>query len=161
MVLSHPCPVPTNPDPGGQRIPHLLPQLTWASLEASPRSRTLSKAGTGGERLSLSFLASSSQLRIFKAEQTSTKHPSYPQDQLLNMTLLEGSIGVEDLVLLEPLEEESMLKNLQLRYENKEIYVSTCGCPDGGDQRVHMLPFLPLFLSFIFFPDYRPTLGTC
>ncbi|XP_005879068.1 PREDICTED: unconventional myosin-Ia [Myotis brandtii] len=38
------------------------------------------------------------------------------------MTLLEGSIGVEDLVLLEPLEEESMLKNLQLRYENKEIY---------------------------------------
>lgn len=45
------------------------------------------------------------------------------------MTLLEGSIGVEDLVLLEPLEEESMLKNLQLRYENKEIYVSACGCP--------------------------------
>ncbi|XP_006757419.1 PREDICTED: unconventional myosin-Ia [Myotis davidii] len=38
------------------------------------------------------------------------------------MTLLEGSIGVEDLVLLEPLEEESMLKNLQLRYESKEIY---------------------------------------
>ncbi|XP_059539291.1 unconventional myosin-Ia isoform X2 [Myotis daubentonii] len=38
------------------------------------------------------------------------------------MTLLEGSVGVEDLVLLEPLEEESMLKNLQLRYENKEIY---------------------------------------
>ncbi|XP_054574915.1 unconventional myosin-Ia [Eptesicus fuscus] len=38
------------------------------------------------------------------------------------MTLREGSIGVEDLVLLEPLEEESMLKNLQLRYENKEIY---------------------------------------
>lgn len=40
------------------------------------------------------------------------------------MPILEGSIGVEDLVLLEPLEEESLLKNLQLRYENKEIYVS-------------------------------------
>ncbi|KAM6155005.1 unconventional myosin-Ia [Erethizon dorsatum] len=38
------------------------------------------------------------------------------------MPLMEGSVGVEDLVLLEPLEEASMLKNLQLRYENKEIY---------------------------------------
>ncbi|XP_054941554.1 unconventional myosin-Ia isoform X5 [Physeter macrocephalus] len=38
------------------------------------------------------------------------------------MTLLEGSIGVEDLVLLEPLEQESLIKNLQLRYENREIY---------------------------------------
>lgn len=45
------------------------------------------------------------------------------------MPLLEGSVGVEDLVLLEPLEEESMLKNLQLRYENKEVYVSARGCP--------------------------------
>ncbi|XP_047642934.1 unconventional myosin-Ia isoform X1 [Phacochoerus africanus] len=36
--------------------------------------------------------------------------------------LLEGSMGVEDLVLLEPLEEESLLKNLQLRHEKKEIY---------------------------------------
>lgn len=38
------------------------------------------------------------------------------------MTLLESSVGVEDLVLLEPLEQESLLKNLQLRYEKKEIY---------------------------------------
>ncbi|XP_039079056.1 unconventional myosin-Ia [Hyaena hyaena] len=38
------------------------------------------------------------------------------------MTLLEGCVGVEDLVLLEPLEQEPLLKNLQLRYENKEIY---------------------------------------
>ncbi|XP_069907560.1 unconventional myosin-Ia isoform X1 [Oryctolagus cuniculus] len=38
------------------------------------------------------------------------------------MPLLEGSVGVEDLVLLEPLEEESLLRNLQLRYEHKEIY---------------------------------------
>ncbi|XP_023369382.1 unconventional myosin-Ia [Otolemur garnettii] len=38
------------------------------------------------------------------------------------MSLLDGSVGVEDLVLLEPLVEESLLKNLQLRYENKEIY---------------------------------------
>ncbi|EHB06520.1 Myosin-Ia [Heterocephalus glaber] len=38
------------------------------------------------------------------------------------MSLTEGSVGVEDLVLLEPLEEVSLLKNLQLRYENKEIY---------------------------------------
>jgi myosin-1 len=38
------------------------------------------------------------------------------------MSLLEGSVGVEDLILLEPLGEKSLLKNLQLRYENKEIY---------------------------------------
>uniref|UniRef100_A0A8C9MDT3 Unconventional myosin-Ia n=1 Tax=Panthera tigris altaica TaxID=74533 RepID=A0A8C9MDT3_PANTA len=38
------------------------------------------------------------------------------------MTLMEDSVGVGDLVLLEPLEEEPLLKNLQLRYENKEIY---------------------------------------
>ncbi|XP_048205888.1 unconventional myosin-Ia [Perognathus longimembris pacificus] len=38
------------------------------------------------------------------------------------MPVLEGSVGVEDLVLLEPLEEKSLLENLQLRYENKEIY---------------------------------------
>lgn len=38
------------------------------------------------------------------------------------MPLLDGSVGVEDLVLLEPLVEESLLKNLQLRYESKEIY---------------------------------------
>lgn len=46
--------------------------------------------------------------------------------------LLEGSVGVEDLVLLEPLEEESLLKNLQLRHEKKEIYVSARGCPGSG-----------------------------
>uniref|UniRef100_A0A5F8ANZ3 Unconventional myosin-Ia n=1 Tax=Macaca mulatta TaxID=9544 RepID=A0A5F8ANZ3_MACMU len=38
------------------------------------------------------------------------------------MPLLDVSVGVEDLVLLEPLVEESLLKNLQLRYESKEIY---------------------------------------
>lgn len=38
------------------------------------------------------------------------------------MPLLEGSVGVEDLILLEPLDEESLIKNLQLRYEKKEIY---------------------------------------
>nr|XP_004650052.2 unconventional myosin-Ia [Jaculus jaculus] len=38
------------------------------------------------------------------------------------MSFQEGSVGVEDLVLLEPLEEGSLLKNLKLRYENKEIY---------------------------------------
>ncbi|XP_011781459.1 PREDICTED: unconventional myosin-Ia isoform X1 [Colobus angolensis palliatus] len=38
------------------------------------------------------------------------------------MPLLDGSVGVEDLVLLEPLVEESLLQNLQLRYESKEIY---------------------------------------
>lgn len=39
----------------------------------------------------------------------------------MNMPL-EGSVGVEDLVLLEPLAEESLIKNLELRYTHKEIY---------------------------------------
>lgn len=47
----------------------------------------------------------------------------------LDMALLESSVGVEDLLLLEPLDQESLLKNLQLRYENREIYVSCYGCP--------------------------------
>lgn len=52
------------------------------------------------------------------------------------MPLLEGPVGVEDLILLEPLDEESLIKNLQLRYENKEIYVSLlwepgCKVPRG------------------------------
>ncbi|XP_007948197.1 unconventional myosin-Ia [Orycteropus afer afer] len=38
------------------------------------------------------------------------------------MPFLEDSVGVEDLILLEPLTQESLLKNLQLRYEKKEIY---------------------------------------
>ncbi|XP_034858228.1 unconventional myosin-Ia [Mirounga leonina] len=38
------------------------------------------------------------------------------------MTLLEGAVGLEDLVLLEPLEQEALLKTLELRYEKKEIY---------------------------------------
>ncbi|KAK7810753.1 hypothetical protein U0070_027481 [Myodes glareolus] len=40
----------------------------------------------------------------------------------LDMSLLEGQVGVEDLVLLEPLDEDSLIKNLRLRYEEKEIY---------------------------------------
>lgn len=47
------------------------------------------------------------------------------------MPLPEGPVGVEDLVLLEPLDEESLIKNLQLRYENKEIYVSSLRVPGG------------------------------
>lgn len=77
----------------------------------------------------------------------------------LDMPVLEGSVGVEDLVLLEPLDEDSLIKNLQLRFENKEIYVSSPWVPDGGVPRgfrcsschAHLLQPLP---------DPRPTLGT-
>lgn len=53
----------------------------------------------------------------------------------LDMPLLEGPVGVEDLVLLEPLDEDSLIKNLQLRYENKEIYVSSAWVPGSGVPR--------------------------
>ncbi|XP_020845743.1 unconventional myosin-Ia [Phascolarctos cinereus] len=38
------------------------------------------------------------------------------------MSLLEGSVGVGDMVLLEPLNEDSLLKNLDKRFQHKEIY---------------------------------------
>uniref|UniRef100_A0A5F8HI18 Unconventional myosin-Ia n=1 Tax=Monodelphis domestica TaxID=13616 RepID=A0A5F8HI18_MONDO len=38
------------------------------------------------------------------------------------MSLIEGSVGVGDMVLLEPLNEESLLKNLDKRFQHKEIY---------------------------------------
>ncbi|XP_074076897.1 unconventional myosin-Ia [Macrotis lagotis] len=38
------------------------------------------------------------------------------------MSLLEGSVEVGDMVLLEPLNEKSLLKNLEKRFQNKEIY---------------------------------------
>ncbi|XP_004466213.2 unconventional myosin-Ia [Dasypus novemcinctus] len=57
------------------------------------------------------------------------------------MAFLEGSIGVEDLVLLEPLAQESLIKNLQLRYENKEIYTYI------GDVVISVNPYqqLPIY----------------
>lgn len=81
----------------------------------------------------------------------------------LNMTSLERSVGVEDLVLLEPLVEESLLKNLQLRYENKEIYVSAPGCSYlwvYGIERTPDSP-QPVHAPFIFFPDFRLTSEAC
>lgn len=64
------------------------------------------------------------------------------------MSLLEGQVGVEDLVLLEPLDEDSLIKNLRLRYEEKEIYVSSPWVPGGGvpsgsqysSRQAHFLP---------------------
>ncbi|XP_036616874.1 unconventional myosin-Ia [Trichosurus vulpecula] len=38
------------------------------------------------------------------------------------MSLLEGSVGVGDMVLLEPLNEKSLLENLDKRFQHKEIY---------------------------------------
>ena len=38
--------------------------------------------------------------------------------------LLEGMVGCGDMVLLEPLTEESLLENLKTRYDSGEIYVS-------------------------------------
>ena len=39
--------------------------------------------------------------------------------------LLEEMVGCGDMVLLEPLSEQSLLENLRIRYENGEIYVRT------------------------------------
>ena len=39
-------------------------------------------------------------------------------------SLLDGTVGVGDSVLIEPLNEENFLENLQLRFQHDNIYVS-------------------------------------
>ena len=39
-------------------------------------------------------------------------------------SMLDNMIGVSDMVLLEPLTEDSLIENLWDRYNNKDIYVS-------------------------------------
>lgn len=41
-------------------------------------------------------------------------------------SLLDNMIGVGDMVLLEPLSEDSFLENLKKRFDHNEIYVSLC-----------------------------------
>lgn len=41
-------------------------------------------------------------------------------------SLLDNMIGVGDMVLLEPLSEDSFLENLKKRFDHNEIYVSVC-----------------------------------
>lgn len=40
-------------------------------------------------------------------------------------SLLDNMIGVGDMVLLEPMTEESFLENLRKRFDHNEIYVSS------------------------------------
>lgn len=40
-------------------------------------------------------------------------------------SLLDNMIGVGDMVLLEPMTEDSFLENLRKRFEHNEIYVSS------------------------------------
>jgi hypothetical protein len=40
-------------------------------------------------------------------------------------SLLDNMIGVGDMVLLEPLNEETFIDNLKKRFDHNEIYVST------------------------------------
>lgn len=44
-------------------------------------------------------------------------------------SLLDNMIGVGDMVLLEPLNEETFIGNLKKRFDHNEIYVSACRLP--------------------------------
>ena len=46
-------------------------------------------------------------------------------------SLLDGTIGVGDSVLIEPLNEDNFVENLQLRFQHDNIYVSV-HCWDIG-----------------------------
>lgn len=41
-------------------------------------------------------------------------------------SLLDNMIGVGDMVLLEPLNEDSFINNLKKRFDHNEVYVSIC-----------------------------------
>ena len=49
--------------------------------------------------------------------------------------LLEEMVGCGDMVLLEPLSEETLVENLRTRYQNGEIYVSSCSERKGEGER--------------------------
>ena len=47
-------------------------------------------------------------------------------------SLLDNMIGVGDMVLLEPLNEDTVIDNLKKRFDHNEIYVSVHGRSSGG-----------------------------
>lgn len=47
-------------------------------------------------------------------------------------SLLDNMIGVGDMVLLEPLNEETVINNLKKRFDHNEIYVSVHWRSSGG-----------------------------
>lgn len=71
-------------------------------------------------------------------------------------SLLDNMIGVGDMVLLEPLNEETFIGNLKKRFDHNEIYVSACSPPPPVAFRsrvlwqswlFHLTPSFLLFLS--------------
>lgn len=55
---------------------------------------------------------------------------AFSQDKMAKMevktSLLDDMIGVGDMVLLEPLNEDSFINNLKKRFDHNEVYVSIC-----------------------------------
>lgn len=64
--------------------------------------------------------------RVLFVELTSS--PLFQQETMAKMevksSLLDNMIGVGDMVLLEPLNEETFIDNLKKRFDHNEIYVS-------------------------------------
>jgi len=53
-------------------------------------------------------------------------------------SLLDYMIGVGDMVLLEPLNEDSFINNLKKRFDHNEVYVSICQqITSSGDLYCH------------------------
>lgn len=72
-----------------------------------------------------------------------------------NLPLLDTT-GVGDLVLLDPLSEESLLQNLKERFGHQEIYVGVGGCAGGGAMGPIGAPPRPRSLETELL-GYRPT----
>lgn len=72
-------------------------------------------------------------------------------------SLLDNMIGVGDMVLLEPLSEETFIGNLQKRFDHNEIYVSSvksfthCLSLDISISIITVFQVLSFFFFFSFF----------
>lgn len=60
-------------------------------------------------------------------------------------SLLDNMIGVGDMVLLEPLSEETFIGNLKKRFEHNEIYVSS---PKSSTDMLSLTESISIMTSF-------------
>lgn len=61
-------------------------------------------------------------------------------------SLLDNMIGVGDLVLIEPLSEDTFIENLKKRFDHNEIYVSNTKTNAENIMQQLLFPFLGRFL---------------
>lgn len=103
--------------PHGKNAPNRPPTQSRGHSRAAP-SRTPGQGGRSTKPQSKESLGSTQK----KSEKSLRRSVSPRKEQYSH--LLDETVGRGDMVLLEPLTEEGLIENLQLRYKAGEIYVS-------------------------------------